>query len=298
MTSTRKYHIRFSKKSWHIPIHVVHNCPDEKCSIVLWKGEGNDIYKRNANSPHCPSKGKILRGNYQVSSHESVYDSSILKLDGMDEVVIPDKKIRIAIDFPMLHPQMIPVDFGHHNITRQELLKTISIIYKHIYETEAKTGGYFQCTIEKDCIKCFDTVPYSHVEHSSCKEKNKEKEKECCSICFQEYKEDEKIATLKCKHTFHSACVKPWLEKRENNSCPLCRSSVIKCDDCKGNQVIEEKGEFRNVPYELRQLVPRPQTFGYFGILGFYYEDLEISEMEYNRKTKTLYLKLDNPWDY
>ena len=50
--------------------------------------------------------------------------------------------------------------------------------------------------------------------------------KECCSICFEEFG-DESIeqCELSCKNVFHTECINLWLSN--NNSCPLCRSSWI-----------------------------------------------------------------------
>ena len=46
-----------------------------------------------------------------------------------------------------------------------------------------------------------------------------------CNICMEEYKVDEYIIKLKCKHLFHKECIKDWLCK-EKISCPVCRMDV------------------------------------------------------------------------
>ncbi|KAI8918383.1 hypothetical protein DFJ77DRAFT_292048 [Powellomyces hirtus] len=44
-----------------------------------------------------------------------------------------------------------------------------------------------------------------------------------CPICIESFNEDEPIRELiPCQHYFHSACIEPWLTKR-NGVCPLCR---------------------------------------------------------------------------
>ncbi|KAK8652496.1 hypothetical protein V6N13_126528 [Hibiscus sabdariffa] len=42
-----------------------------------------------------------------------------------------------------------------------------------------------------------------------------------CSICLEEFKEDEEGSEMPCEHVFHSGCVEKWL--RVNGSCPVCR---------------------------------------------------------------------------
>ena len=46
-----------------------------------------------------------------------------------------------------------------------------------------------------------------------------------CNICMEEYKIDDHITKLKCRHLFHKECIKDWLCK-EKISCPVCRMDV------------------------------------------------------------------------
>ncbi|KAK1416271.1 hypothetical protein QVD17_32068 [Tagetes erecta] len=45
-----------------------------------------------------------------------------------------------------------------------------------------------------------------------------------CVICHEDYKADETIGTLECKHVYHEACIKTWLLVK--NECPICRAVV------------------------------------------------------------------------
>lgn len=55
----------------------------------------------------------------------------------------------------------------------------------------------------------------------------KEDREKCitCSICLENYKDDDKIRVLPCKHGFHPDCIDPWLEQY-NYKCPLCRNET------------------------------------------------------------------------
>jgi hypothetical protein len=48
-----------------------------------------------------------------------------------------------------------------------------------------------------------------------------------CCICMGDMKKDEILLELNCSHTFHSDCIKPYLEQY-NYKCPICRDEVGK----------------------------------------------------------------------
>jgi len=56
-----------------------------------------------------------------------------------------------------------------------------------------------------------------------------------CSICLDEFNPTDQIHQYKCKHIFHSACSKEWLQMRA--SCPYCNSNVT-IDQINNNQNI------------------------------------------------------------
>ncbi|KAF3904748.1 hypothetical protein ABW20_dc0101766 [Dactylellina cionopaga] len=45
-----------------------------------------------------------------------------------------------------------------------------------------------------------------------------------CVICQDEYKLDEEVVKLPCKHIYHEECVKRWLETHD--ACPICRTPI------------------------------------------------------------------------
>ncbi len=51
---------------------------------------------------------------------------------------------------------------------------------------------------------------------------NKESHKEFCScrVCLEDYKEDEELGMLPCKHFFHYNCIQEWGKRKPN--CPYC----------------------------------------------------------------------------
>ena len=45
-----------------------------------------------------------------------------------------------------------------------------------------------------------------------------------CSICIDEAKQGEKIRTIDCGHSFHMACIDPWLLR--HGECPNCKRNL------------------------------------------------------------------------
>jgi len=46
-----------------------------------------------------------------------------------------------------------------------------------------------------------------------------------CTICLENFNENEKLYELSCKHYYHKDCIDDWLSKK--NTCPLCRLNLI-----------------------------------------------------------------------
>ncbi|XP_062098696.1 E3 ubiquitin-protein ligase RING1-like [Humulus lupulus] len=47
-----------------------------------------------------------------------------------------------------------------------------------------------------------------------------------CSVCLNEFREDETLRLLpKCSHAFHIPCIDTWL--RSHTNCPLCRAHIV-----------------------------------------------------------------------
>ena len=46
-----------------------------------------------------------------------------------------------------------------------------------------------------------------------------------CSVCLEPYHVGETVRTIPCFHTFHKACIDPWLAQRAE--CPVCKHSAI-----------------------------------------------------------------------
>ena len=46
-----------------------------------------------------------------------------------------------------------------------------------------------------------------------------------CSVCLEEFKENELLIKLECNHYFHGKCIHDWF--KSNMNCPLCRLNLV-----------------------------------------------------------------------
>eukprot|EP00756_Hemistasia_phaeocysticola_P004529 Hpha_TRINITY_DN12871_c0_g1::TRINITY_DN12871_c0_g1_i1::g.24295::m.24295 len=47
---------------------------------------------------------------------------------------------------------------------------------------------------------------------------------ENCAVCMETPEEGDELWKMPCAHTYHAACLAPWLEER--NTCPICRNAL------------------------------------------------------------------------
>ncbi|KAI3871949.1 hypothetical protein MKW92_027256 [Papaver armeniacum] len=51
-------------------------------------------------------------------------------------------------------------------------------------------------------------------------------ETDICTVCQDGYENQDKIATLDCKHEYHQDCITKWLVRK--NLCPICKGQALK----------------------------------------------------------------------
>jgi hypothetical protein len=51
------------------------------------------------------------------------------------------------------------------------------------------------------------------------------KNNENCSICFENFKDNEIVNVTNCNHIYHNNCISEWT--KINKTCPLCRESIL-----------------------------------------------------------------------
>lgn len=51
------------------------------------------------------------------------------------------------------------------------------------------------------------------------------KKEDCCSVCTEDYTDDDEAVTTECNHLFHARCLATWVKTK--NTCPICRKSLV-----------------------------------------------------------------------
>uniref|UniRef100_A0A5B7AHT8 RING-type E3 ubiquitin transferase n=1 Tax=Davidia involucrata TaxID=16924 RepID=A0A5B7AHT8_DAVIN len=103
----------------------------------------------------------------------------------------------------------------HHRDMR---LDVDNMSYEELLALEDHIGNVRTGLSEETIIKSI-----KHCKYFLFAEKNAEKD--TCSICQEDYVEEDDLGTLNCGHWFHTECIKQWLGCK--NLCPLCKSTAL-----------------------------------------------------------------------
>ena len=302
----RVYPIRTTKKEWNIPLHCYHICT-ERCSrmYIIDPTYLNTLRYILVNNPtyvnnQCQFANKLEETFIRLYSFDledpnggtgPLYDHS--------QIIIPDNEFSLLLTYPLTHPVEVTIQsditLDFRGFTLSEILYSIKILYKNIYDEEESTSTPRVYRITKSCINCENKNIQDYVyklekkdlnnssESVDCNESNNDN---TCSVCYSEYTEFTG-GKLNCNHCYHKECILRWLESA--NTCPLCRKNIIDCDKCDGSG--EEQYDYHGVviPIEHRgSILNRNRTDGIFGIFGHDLEDLTIENLHYNRINKVL----------
>lgn len=269
MSITRRvYPIRKSRNSWFIRLFCTHDC-------------------QSHNEVKCNMSKRIEDTIINISDF-SKDDPKGLNgiLLNHDNIVIPDNKINIIFDYPLVNVTSISINSSTGNgFTLKELIDSVKRCYSYIYEEEAKTATEKTYDLEKLCTYClFDKTPLQDFIISS---QTTDKE---CPICYNDFDDKEKVGKLRCNHSFHHKCISEWISF-DGKTCPICRTAIKECKECDGKLVITYSYTGKVIPIDKRGLfINRNLTNGKFGIYGLDFEDLFLEGFWYDKKNKNVRL--------
>lgn len=283
------YPLRMSRTFWNIPIYSIHECSASCANITDFDEIGVQYTRSNPTykDGKCDSDYKIFPTTINLQEFDCIQPKTFSgRLFNPDQIIIPDSEFRMQINFPLKNATDIVIKKEVNGYTLREIIHVIKTCYEHIYDEEEKTASPTNFTIEKTC-ECTDKPLIQFLP-----EKSIPKGDYCC-ICYNEYVNE--ACVLLCGHEFHKECLQNWIEKGDGKKCPLCRFPILQCALCQNTHVITTHIESVELPLEFRQPYDfRHETDGVWGISSYYFEQLYLDNLIYNKYLKRLQIKVSS----
>ena len=266
---------RFDRSAYSIPVHVIHRCGSSCGAFCTLAGPPDAL---NLSDYHIDNRLNILtNGNY---------------ICNLDEIVIRDTKFTFVCDYPLKDV----VDFtisGDRPFTLRKLLWNLKRVYETIYECEEITSS----TIRREFVLHCSCPTH----HSRVLSKDYDESKNAaavpdgdCGICYMPFDSSTKILTA-CNHAFRNACLEAWIEKGNGKTCPFCRAHFVSCGQCNNTSSYTYEWLGKVIPIECREMqYHRNITDGCFKVQSVDFDNLYLSSMAYDNRTKKLYAYFRN----
>jgi len=162
-----------------------------------------------------------------------VYRRMNMDMDGIAEVLLALERIEQHDELSyeqllVLETNLFLSGLGLHDQHREMRMDIDDMSYEELLQLEDRIGSVSTALSEEQLAKCLRRVVYKRA--NAAPEVNMPVADDVkCSICQEEYMEDEEIGRMKCEHQYHVCCIQEWL--RQKNWCPICKSSAVASSD-------------------------------------------------------------------
>ncbi|CAI2379334.1 unnamed protein product [Moneuplotes crassus] len=114
------------------------------------------------------------------------------------------------------------------------LVVSIRFIYLVLRKCTGNRVNELDTNLEVDERNYFEQIPYIIYQPFTSLKSDE------CSICLTKYEQDDTIKVMPvCFHTFHSQCIREWLEN--NSTCPFCRREFTQSEIQKAERMNEQE---------------------------------------------------------
>lgn len=120
----------------------------------------------------------------------------------------------------MLDPSIIYGGGDAHDQHRDMRLDVDNMTYEELLALEERIGNVNTGLDEEKICLCLRESKYSSLDATVAAISQDSDVK--CSVCQEEFVEEEELGRLDCGHGYHSACIKQWLVQK--NECPICKA--------------------------------------------------------------------------
>ncbi|KAH7296091.1 hypothetical protein KP509_26G008400 [Ceratopteris richardii] len=123
----------------------------------------------------------------------------------------------------MMDPAIIYGSAGEvHDQHRDMRLDVDNMTYEELLALEERIGNVSTGLDEERISLCLRESKYSSLDAAVAAISQESDIK--CSICQEEFVEEDEMGRLDCGHGYHSSCIKQWLLQK--NECPICKASA------------------------------------------------------------------------
>ncbi|CAN1825413.1 Probable E3 ubiquitin-protein ligase HIP1 [Linum perenne] len=195
---------------------------------------GNPSYSRPGSSSES-SQGIRPSSPAEISNMRSLLNRENFRrynMDGIAEVLLALERIEQQ-DEELTYEQLLVLEtnlflsgLNFHDQHRDMRLDIDNMSYEELLALEDRMGTVSTAVKEDELSECLKTGIYQSVltEGGSGKSSS-DMEDMKCSICQEEYEDEEELGRLRCEHKYHLRCIQQWL--RVKNWCPVCKASAV-----------------------------------------------------------------------
>ncbi|MCO5561212.1 hypothetical protein L7F22_014833 [Adiantum nelumboides] len=122
----------------------------------------------------------------------------------------------------MLDPSIIYGGGDTHDQHRDMRLDVDNMTYEELLALEERIGNVNTGLDEEKIALSLRESKYSSLDATVAAISQDSDIK--CSVCQEEFVEEDELGRLDCGHGYHSVCIKQWLLQK--NECPICKASA------------------------------------------------------------------------
>ncbi|KAE8777992.1 E3 ubiquitin ligase BIG BROTHER-related protein [Hordeum vulgare] len=182
------------------------------------QGSSNRTSRSRASSRPEDSSSQMFRDVYRR-----------MNMDGIAEVLLALERIKQHDELSyeqllVLETNLFLSGLGLNDQHRDMRMDIDDMSYEELLQLEDRIGSVSTALSEEQLAKCLSRVVYKQANPAP-EVSRPVVDDVKCSICQEEYTEDEEVGRMKCEHQYHVSCIQEWL--RQKNWCPICKASAV-----------------------------------------------------------------------
>ncbi|KAI4970740.1 hypothetical protein ZWY2020_001654 [Hordeum vulgare] len=188
-------------------------------------GKRTEIARKRISDGQTSSRPSGLSGQSSLGHSPSLR----MNMDGIAEVLLALERIEQHDELSyeqllVLETNLFLSGLGLNDQHRDMRMDIDDMSYEELLQLEDRIGSVSTALSEEQLAKCLSRVVYKQANPAP-EVSRPVVDDVKCSICQEEYTEDEEVGRMKCEHQYHVSCIQEWL--RQKNWCPICKASAV-----------------------------------------------------------------------